>query len=306
MLLVDAVDAFLISCRADGLAVPTVKWYRSLLDQFRRAYASCGLDSFTSIVLREYIVSLRERIAYTDAPQKPVQNHKMSGFTVDSHVVALHSFWAWAAREYVLPNPMTNIRRPKRRTPEPKFIEPSDFVKLFDVTGSGAAGVRDRALLAFLADTGCRLAGLVGLKLVNLDVDAGRAVVLEKGSKTRKVVFTKFTARLLIAWFAVRSSRSEYVFTSVTLSHEQISPDGVQQILKRLKHRARVEGRVNPHSFRHAFAREYLKNGGDIVTLARLLGHADVNTTAAYYAIFSQDELAELHEKYSPLKGIFR
>lgn len=68
-----------------------------------------------------------------------------------------------------------------------------------------------------------------------------------------------------------------------------------------MKKRAGVSGRVNPHAFRHNFARAYLQSGGDLVTLTPLLGHVDVNVTAAYYAVFSSDELAAMQEKHSPL-----
>jgi len=65
-----------------------------------------------------------------------------------------------------------------------------------------------------------------------------------------------------------------------------------------------VSGRCNPHSFRHNFAREYLRNGGDLATLAKLLGHSNISTTASYYAVFASDELAQFHERYSPLKSL--
>lgn len=304
MLLSAAVLEFLVALQADGLSPATVKWYRSILRSLVQQHPHDELTSLSAVTLRAYIVKLRDRLTYTDAPQKPRQNRKMALASVDSHVTALHSFWAWCAREYDIPNPMANIRRAPRRSPEVKAISPENFVKLFEATSDRVAGVRDRALLAFLADTGCRLGGVVSLKLDDLDVEGCRALVREKGNKTRTVVFTSITARFLASWLSVRSKRTGYVFTSVVYPHNPLSKDGVEQILKRLKHRAGVTGRVNPHSFRHAFAREYLRRGGDIVTLARLLGHSDVNTTAAYYAVFSQDELAELHEKYSPLRGL--
>lgn len=75
-------------------------------------------------------------------------------------------------------------------------------------------------------------------------------------------------------------------------------------MIKRLKKRAGIKGRVNPHSFRHGFAVEYIKAGGDVATLAKLLGHRNINTTAAFYALFTQNELSEMHNKFSPLREI--
>jgi hypothetical protein len=72
-------------------------------------------------------------------------------------------------------------------------------------------------------------------------------------------------------------------------------------MLKRRAKRAGVQGRVNPHAFRHAFAREHIKNGGDLATLSQLMGHASVEITKANYAIFTMQELQEKHRRHSPV-----
>jgi hypothetical protein len=61
--------------------------------------------------------------------------------------------------------------------------------------------------------------------------------------------------------------------------------------LRSLKQAASVKGRVNPHAFRHRFACEYISNGRDISTLAKIPGHTDLSTTANYYAVFDEEEL---------------
>lgn len=300
----DALNDFLLACRADGLRPATLQWYRSLLSVFVQDVNS-DLENVTPRMIRQYIVGLEERAdRYIDAPQKPTQRGGLSKASVAAHVRALHAFWKWCEREYQLTrNPMENIKRQRVVPPEPKAINGEDFVKLFNATEGGRFGERDRAILVFFADTGARLGGLITLTLDNLFIEDQRAIVREKGQRTRSVVFTAYTARILLQWLAVRpASDSRYVFTSQRGA--KLTESGVNQLLNRLKARAKVDGRVNPHSFRHGFAREYLRNGGDLATLARLLGHSDISTTAAYYAVFSQDELADLHEKFSPLNSI--
>lgn len=304
MTIKDALNEYLLALRADGLRPATLQWYRSLLTTFADAMSDQDLAAVTPRTIRQYIVDLEERTErYTNATQKPAQRGGLSRASVAAHVRALHAFWAWCAREYGLGNPMDNIKRQRVVPPEPKAINGEDFVKLFNATEGGRYGERDRAILVFLADTGARLGGLITLTLDNLFIDDQRAIVREKGQKSRSIVFTTYTARILCQWLAVRpASDSRYVFTSQRGA--KLSVSGVNQMLDRLKARAEVTGRVNPHSFRHGFAREYLRNGGDLATLARLLGHSDISTTAAYYAVFSQDELADLHEKFSPLHSI--
>lgn len=297
-----AVDAYILSCRADGLSESTVKWYRSLLTAFAKEHKCWPLRGISTYLIRLYIVNLRERnVRFENAPQRPAKQGKLSESTIAGHVTALHAFWAWSAKEYGIVNPMKNIKRARRQIKPPSAVQPGDFVKLFNACGEGTeASYRDRALLAFLADTGVRLAGLLGLKVNDLSMNELRAMVTEKGDKTRTVVYTKYTRVLLSLWLDQRRANSPYVFTSLTTC-EPLTSSGVELLMNRLKKRSGVTGRVNPHSFRHAFAREYIRSGGDPITLARLIGHSDVNTTAAYYAIFTTDELAELHEKHSPL-----
>lgn len=299
-----AFDEYLLACAADGLSPVTIKWYRSPLSAFERCFAGRDLDTITAREIRQYIVGLQSRDArYVGASQRPVQPGGLSQASVAGHIRALHAFWAWAAREYRIPDPMVNIRRQRAPEPEPKAIAATDFIRLFEATGDDDMGKRDRAILAFLADTGCRVGGLVSLTLEMLDIDRGHALVIEKGKQKRLIVFTAYTGGLIVQWLLVRDSPSRYVFTSLTTG-KPLTKSGVNQILERLKARAHVTGRANPHSFRHNFAREYLRNGGDLATLARLLGHSDISTTAAYYAVFSQDDLAEFHEKFSPLHGL--
>lgn len=299
-----AIETFILDARAGGLADATVRWYSSLLNAFANTFPGAQIGAMSTNALREYIVALQARKArYTGAPQRPEKQGALSPQTIAGHVTALHAFWKWAGKEYSIANPMSNVKRQRRPAPQPRAIASADFVKMFEHCGDDDAGSRNRALLAFLVDTGVRVSGLVRLKAEDLLLPNLQAVVREKGDKTRIVVYTRYTRALVALWLDMRATGSDYVFTSL-LSGEALTASGVDQLLRRLKKAAGVKGRVNPHSFRHAFAREYLKAGGDAIRLAKLIGHTNVNTTAAYYAIFTPDELATMHEDYSPLRQI--
>lgn len=298
----DALADFALANQANGLKPATLKWYDSLLKPLANEF-SCELENITTKMLRQYIVDLQNRQErYVDAPQKPIQEGGLSEASISGHIRALHSFFAWCADEYQLDNPMKRIKRQKY-TPQPKAVSSGDFVRLFNSTGDGLAGRRDRALLCMFADTGVRLGGLLSLQESKVFPEHHYAIVREKGNTVRRVVFTHYTARILQAWLDVKAADSSHVFTSFTTG-KPLTMSGVHQLLKRLKKRAGVKGRVNPHGFRHNFAIQYLMNGGDLATLSKLLGHTNISTTAAYYAVFSQDELAVMHEKFTPLRKI--
>lgn len=114
-------------------------------------------------------------------------------------------------------------KRNKGTNDEPKGISPGE--------------IRDNALVLFLADTGCRVDGLVGLRLADLDLDACQALVIEKGDKARRVFFSEATRAALLAWLAIRPALTDYVW--VKLTHKKVglgmTTGTVKEVLRRLK-----------------------------------------------------------------------
>ena len=61
---------------------------------------------------------------------------------------------------------------------------------------------------------------------------------------------------------------------------------------------------AHPHAFRHCFAVSYIRNGGDIYRLSRILGHASISTTSRYLRSMGLEALREGHEQLSPLSTL--
>ena len=75
-------------------------------------------------------------------------------------------------------------------------------------------------------------------------------------------------------------------------------------MLRRYKRRAGLQGRVNPHAFRHAFAREYILNGGDLASLSDFMGHTQIAVTKQFYAVFLAEELRAKHDAFYPVSRL--
>ncbi|MCA1585552.1 MAG: tyrosine-type recombinase/integrase [Acidobacteria bacterium] len=72
--------------------------------------------------------------------------------------------------------------------------------------------------------------------------------------------------------------------------------------IKRVCSYAGVEGdHIHPHSFRHKFAVTYIRRGGDIYRLSRILGHASLSTTQLYLRSMGVEHLGENHSALTPL-----
>jgi site-specific recombinase XerD len=76
-------------------------------------------------------------------------------------------------------------------------------------------------------------------------------------------------------------------------------------MMKRYKKRAGLTGRVNPHTFRDAFAREYILKGGDLASGSEMMGHTQITGTKQFYAVFQAEELREKHDRFSPVGRLY-
>ncbi len=304
MKLADAIGALLLATQADGRSPRTVSDYVRKLRPLTEFLGNVEVETVTPDDLRRYVVSLQNQTTrWVEHPKLEAQTGPLSDFSIAGYVRAAKRLFNFLEDERLIDyNPARRIRNPQPKVKIPKAIEIKDFLELLRVTaGSGLADLRDRAVILMLADTGCRVSGLAGLCLSDLDLNSGVAMVTEKGDQTRAVMFTEPTAAALQAWLAVRpGDRGSSVFVSLgPKCRGGMSAGAIGEMLKRRAEQAGISGRVNPHSFRHAFARHYLLSGGDLATLSDLMGHSGVEVTRAFYAIFTLGELQAQHRKHS-------
>lgn len=310
MLLSEAIEALAVATIADGRSLATAAGYRSRLAQLVAFLGDIAIDQVTVTDLRRYVADLRQReTRYADTTARPELPGGLSIATVAGHVRSFKRLFNWLQEEELIAvNPARRIKVPKVPRDEPKAYALEDLQRLLEATaGDDPASLRNRAIILFLADTGCRVAGLAGLRVVDLDMAGQIAKITEKGSKTRKVPFSQPTKAALAAWLAVHPGDTPYVCAGAARSsRDHLSAEGIRQMLRRLARTAGATGPVNPHSFRHGFAREYLLSGGDLATLADLMGHSDVQVTWKSYAIFRTSELQAKHDKHSPIARMGR
>jgi len=300
MKLEEAVEEFLLSCCADGLSPRTVEWHRSHLKRLV-SYLDKDVAAVSAHDIRDFVAHLRNRSwRYVGHPTHPPVEGGLSIATIHGCIRSLKRFFSWLEKEGIIfDNPTARLRLPKLPDRVPKGIAPSDFRKLLaSCNGSETRELRDRAILLFLADTGCRAGEVCSLKVRDLNLDEGIAIVKGKGRKERMVAMSQRTCEALKAYLKVRpEGKGEEVFIG---QRGPLTVSGLGQVMRRLKKKAGVSGPCNPHSFRHSFAREWLMSGGDMASLSELLGHADIETTKMY-SVFRMRDLKAKHNRHSPV-----
>ena len=225
-------------------------------------------------------------------------------------------FYAWLGREgLIASNPVQGVRAPKAPKPLPKALGVDEAVQLAEHHNGDDDPwfeARDAAMVELLYGSGLRVGELVGLDGVAsdrargwLDLDAGLAHVLGKGSKRRSVPLGGAAVQAVRRWLEVRTEQAPQGFdldeAALFLGPRgrRISAQGVWQRLRRRSQRAGVAVPVHPHMLRHSFASHVLQSSGDLRAVQELLGHASISTTQVYTRLDFQ-HLAKVYEAAHP------
>jgi len=211
-------------------------------------------------------------------------------------------FYTWLGREGVMDNnPVLEVRAPKAAKPLPKALNVDEAVQLAEFHSDRLnpwLQARDEAMVELLYGCGLRVAELTGLDALAsacargwVDLQAGEAHVLGKGSKRRIVPVGAPALHALKAWLSVRPMA--WVGTPGALVQDEaalfVGRHGTrltsQSIWQRLKTRSQQAGLaapVHPHMLRHSFASHVLQSSSDLRGVQELLGHANISTTQIY------------------------
>ena len=213
--------------------------------------------------------------------------------TLAHHREVFSSFFGWLFREGLIEkNPVVNLGSIKVAKEEKKVFSDIDMEKMKQ---NGRRAV-DKAIITFLASTGCRVAELVGLDRNALDLENLECVVRGKGNKERTVYIDNVTAMYVKKYLATRMDDCPALF--VTRTNERFNTGGIRDMLKRLEERSGVE-HIHPHKFRRTLATNLAKRNMPIQTIAAILGHEKIETTMEYIVMNKESTKMQYRQYYA-------
>lgn len=198
-------------------------------------------------------------------------------------------------------NPAADILAPKDKKALPATLDPDEVSRLLRQNLNDPMICRDLAMFELMYSSGLRLAELVSLDLVNLDLSVGQVRVTGKGGKTRDLPVGSHAVEAINKWLGYRRMLPGASDTAVFLSSrgKRIAPRTVQMRLKKLAESQGLERDCYPHMLRHSFASHLLESSGDLRAVQELLGHADISTTQIYTHLDFQ-HLAQVYDESHP------
>lgn len=215
--------------------------------------------------------------------------------TVDLHARVIRILFTWCVRMNLIdtsPAAQLVVHVPKPDPTTSRAIPTDTLRRMIEL-----ASPRDRAILLFFADTGCRLGGLISLTLAGLDLSGCSALLHEKGDRYYWVDYGQVTRAALQHWLDRRPrTAAEAVFVGLRTG-QALSPETVASMVANLSRR--VCGRAyRPHSIRHWVAETWAEAGESLYTIQGKLGHANQRTTERYFPRRSRN-LAEATRRRS-------
>lgn len=193
---------------------------------------------------------------------------------------------------------------PKRIRTVIDFISPEDVTRLTEAVfkpGEGYPTInryRNRAIVSFLYASGIRNSELCSLNRATLKMDDNTFTVIGKGNKPRLCFFDERAKRHIESYLKLRTDENPALFIS-ELTSDRISVGTVQMIFRNAHKKAGLDIPVHPHTMRHSFATNMLKNNTNLVYVRDFLGHSSIQTTEMYTHVTNEDLRAIYAEKHT-------
>lgn len=304
MLLQDVLKEFIFDCRMRKLSERTIKGYKNnnlaLFRYLENEFELTELEEVTRAHIQEYIRFLTSK--------------ELTEVYINSVIKCFRAFFNYAIEEeYILEkrNPMNKVKFQK----EPKVLintfNDEEVRKMINYYGTKKfLDTRNRCIMIILFDTGIRNNELCDIKMGHV-----RDTYIEihgKGKKIRHIPITVIMNKILIRYLRARENyvkdkptyETEYLFLSQ--KGRKLTIETVENIVKKCGEgcNVRPEIRCSPHTCRHYYAQSQLKNGCDLFTVSKLLGHDNINITKRYLQSISDDDFFQLACRTSPLSNL--
>lgn len=280
----------------------TIANYHHYLMRLVEFTDDADISKLTPETVRAWRLALNRMTDETGQPLgKTTQNY---------HLIALRSFLKYLAKRGVAALDSAKIELAKVSRPQVGFLDTEEVERLFAAADtSNVVGLRDRAIMELLFSSGLRVSELTALDQGDINLERREFMVRGKGGKDRPVFISAEAADAVERYLKLRHDNFKPLFIHFAGSKDELD-DGrftrltdrsVQRLIRRYAKLAGLTKTVTPHTLRHSFATDLLRNGADLRSVQAMLGHANISTTQIYTHV-TDPQLKEVHERFHHTK----
>lgn len=191
---------------------------------------------------------------------------------------------------------------PKRDSRVVDYLEVSEVEAMLHAVFQKGPGYsrfkryRNRAIIALMFSAGLRNGELCSMERSQIKDGVDSFTIIGKGNKPRVCFIDPVTHKYIDEYLALRNDPYPALFVSEQLKgRERINPGVVQMVVKNAATKAGLDKNIHPHTLRHSFATDLLRNNTNIIYIKELLGHASVQVTMTYTHVVNED-LHQIHQ----------
>ena len=265
---------WLLELKVMGRSHRTIDWYQQKMDWYRRTGGVENLEQLNAFELKRFLAEQQER--------------GLSDNTIHGFFQVIKTFANWCAREeYPVDPSVLRMRPPKVALKEMSTYTGEQVQAIFDTAKEGWPQLAVKILLG----TGIRVGELVNLLLEDVEDDDDAMMFLKikrgKGAKFRRVPVSQRLRREIIRYINKNRPKSDAPNLLLLRTGQPVSVQAACELLQRL--RRRLGFPLHAHKFRHTFATEYLRRGGEMERLRRILGHTTYSMVMRYVHLDKND-----------------
>lgn len=278
----------------------TIETYTQSLNLFLSLSLIKSPYDFTKETIRDYKNALHS--------YRTKRGCELSVRTKNHHLTVLRAFLRYLIQEEELdvypPDRVTRLKEEPRKV---KVLFKDELEMLLKSPDSSTInGKRDLAMLELFFSTGLRMAELRSLNKHDLNFKTDEISVRGKRGKIRVVFLSQRCKKALEYYLSARLDHLSPLFirnfskanTAMPPGEEfRLSRISIFNIVKKYARNAGILNNPSPHTLRHSFATDLLRNGADLRSVQEMLGHKDLSTTQIYTHV-TNPQLKEVHRRF--------
>lgn len=301
MLAKECLEEFKVECELRRLSPRTIKGYYNNTLQF-----------LTYLEKHDHMTELEAiRPPHIKKYMQYLISKKLSATYINGILKCLRSYFSYAVNEaYLTTNPAHKVswqREGKVLIQTFTDEEVQSLMGVFDF--STFLSARNKLILAIAFDTGARNTEICDI--LEDDIHENVILIHGKGNKQRQVPLTAYLKKVLIRYSRIKAQYfdDKYIpYQNLLLSRtgRPMTKEAMEHIFKQAGQVAHVrpEIRCSPHTARHYYAQTNLRNGLDLYSVSRLLGHENINITKRYLQSLQDASIVDMALETSPLRNL--